>query len=120
MKRFIIFLILILFSCKKLIPSDVYDPLEDPRNISRNKGCSVGSYVEVTPNGDVHIVWIDEEERLDWHFRLLYKSRIDGKWSDISVLSDTTDERWVTYLGVACDGRGVLHLLYLEELPGEA
>lgn len=66
MRNVIIFLVLILVSCKNEIP-DVYDPFNDPRNISKNSGWSGYSSVAVDPEGNVHIVWCDEVKRFPWH-----------------------------------------------------
>jgi hypothetical protein len=112
---FIIPLFLLSLSCTKVFP-EPYDPFEDPRNISRNIGCSSTSNAALDPTRDLsYVIWLDMEERADWEFKLFYRERRNGIWSKIDTLFHKTDSVWYDASKIVCDSKGILHLVYTEE-----
>ncbi len=116
----ILFIVTLGITCNRKPPTSDDDnppPQEyDPRNISRNGTYSVGPSIAVGPDGTVYVVWMDgghgEYDPSQLYFR--YKPP-GGEWSEIEILTDTTEDAWAPYL--AADSFGNVHLVWESDLP---
>ena len=91
-------------------------PQYDPRNISRNDTYSVGPSIAVGPDGTVYVVWMDggynEYDPSQLYFR--YKPS-GGEWSEVEILTDTTEDAWAPHIAV--DPSNNLHLVWESHDP---
>lgn len=112
--KIIIIFILYLCSCpgKEI---EIYDPLKDPRNITRNKGVSTSPEISVDRNGNVYIAWIDTERGSAtlYEYELFYKERINGEWKETEILS--SEHSLLLYKkALLVDDNGDVHIVYSE------
>ncbi len=115
-----LFLLLLPSACKKKpSSSDNHNPPPqeyDPRNISRNDTYSVGPSIAVGPDGTVYVVWMDGGQNEFEFSRLYFRYKPPGgEWSEVEVLTDTTEDAWAPQIAV--DPSGNLHLVWDSRLP---
>jgi hypothetical protein len=114
MRYYKIIIIFVLFLCSCPGP-EVYDPLKDPRNITRNKGVSTSPEISVDGNGNVYIAWIDTERGSAtlYEYELFYKERINGEWKETEILS--SEHSLLLYKkALIVDDNGDVHIVYSE------
>ncbi len=88
----------------------------DPRNISRTETQSVGPSIAVGPDGTVYVAWMDGSETGYEPFQICFRYKPPGgDWSEIEVLTDTTEDAWAPQIAV--DPSGNLHLVWDSRLP---
>ncbi len=114
-----LFLLLLPSACRKNPSSSDHNPPPqeyDPRNISRNDTYSVGPSIALGPDGTVYVVWMDGGQNEFEFSRLYFRYKPPGgEWSEIEILTDTTEDAWAPQ--IAADPFGNVHLVWEPILP---